>query len=105
MHGSKGLKELFEFRLRPGPRDLSHKHLDGVGVGLVQVFQRPGHLDAVAIAAGQKEKRLRLQGNDKTNENTGKQNGGFNLIPSTPALPSGSLLIRFGHYLFSAITL
>lgn len=55
MHGSKGLKELFEFRFRPGPRDLSHKHLNGVWVGLVQVLQRPGHLDAVAIAAGQKK--------------------------------------------------
>lgn len=59
VHGSKGLKELFEFRFRPGPRDLSHKHLDGVRVGLVQVFQRPGHLDAVAIAAGQKEKEMK----------------------------------------------
>lgn len=56
MHGSEGLEELFQFRFRPGPRDLSHKHLDGVRVGLVQVLQRPGHLDAVAIAAGQKQR-------------------------------------------------
>lgn len=80
MHGSEGLEELFQFRFRPGPRDLSHKHLDGVRVGLVQMLQRPGHLDAVAIAAGTKTEingmvafTSRLQANDKTNKNNENQ--------------------------------
>lgn len=30
VHGSVWLKELLQLRLRPGARDLAHKHLDGV---------------------------------------------------------------------------
>lgn len=48
MHCSKRLEKLFEFCFRPGARDLSHKHLDGIWVWLVQVLQRPIHLAAVA---------------------------------------------------------
>ena len=54
MHSSIGLKKLFKFRFWPGAWNLSHKHLDGVRVWLVQMLQRPIHLAAVAKRNKQK---------------------------------------------------
>lgn len=52
VHGSKGLKQLLELSFWPRARNLSHKHLDGVGVRLVQVLHGPVHLASVAVAGG-----------------------------------------------------
>lgn len=57
---SVGLKQLLQLLLRPGARDLAHKHLDGVRVGLVGVLQRPVHLPGRAVAVeGTKIKKVK----------------------------------------------
>lgn len=38
------LEQLPELLLGPGPRNLAHKHLNGIDVRLVGVVQRPVHL-------------------------------------------------------------
>lgn len=50
--GAVRLKQLLQLLLRPGAWDLTHKHLDGVRVGLVRVLQRPVHLAGCAVAVG-----------------------------------------------------
>lgn len=51
--GSVRLKQLLQLLLRPGARDLTHKHLDGVRVRLIRMLQRPVHLPGRAVTAGQ----------------------------------------------------
>ena len=49
--GSVRLEQLLQLLLRPGARDLTHEHLDGVRVGLVRVLQRAVHLTGRAVTA------------------------------------------------------
>lgn len=44
VHDSIGLEKLAELFFGPGPRNLPHKHLNGVNVWLIGVVQRPVHL-------------------------------------------------------------
>lgn len=50
--GAVRLKQFLQLLLWPGARNLTHKHLDGVRVGLVRVLQRSVHLAGCAVAAG-----------------------------------------------------
>lgn len=56
MHRPERLEKLPQLRLGPGARDLPHKHLDGVWVGLIQVFEGTVHLAAIAGRAKQTHK-------------------------------------------------
>lgn len=47
--GSVRLKQLLQLLLRPGARDLAHKHLDGIRIRLVRMLQRPVHLPGRAV--------------------------------------------------------
>ncbi len=60
--GSIRLKQLTKLLLRPGTRNLSHKHLDGINIWLVRVVQRPIHLlpSKNHTAAHQMEARYKL---------------------------------------------
>ena len=72
VHGSKGLKQLLELGFWPRARNLAHKHLDGVGVRLVQVLHGPVHLVSVAVAEGHKNTKslwLVFPNLDSSNDN------------------------------------
>lgn len=56
MDRSEGLEQLPELRLRPGAWNLAHKHLDGIWVRLIQVFEGTVHLAAIARRATQTHK-------------------------------------------------
>lgn len=49
--GAVRLKKFFQLLLRPGPGDLSHKHLYSIWVRLVGMIQGPIHLAGCAVTA------------------------------------------------------
>lgn len=58
------LKKFFQLLFRPGPRDLSDKHLNGIWVWLVRMIQSSVHLVGCAVTVKKRNQKpeLGLQG-------------------------------------------